>query len=90
MSVTDAAKRLATKLLIENDLPATRTVFIEHYEDGAREAPDDPATFDLLTFSSDEPETEVSAGLWMVTLGEPSWQHLDRATVEALVGGRVD
>jgi len=51
---------------------------------------EDRATFDLITFSADDPEPVLRAGKWRVELGEPSWSALDRATVEALVGQEVD
>ncbi len=90
MSVTNAAEEIAASVLLSFALPTTRTVFIEHYEDGARGTPGDPATFDLLTFSNTDPEPFLRAGEWRVELGEPSWSPLDRATVEALVGHRVE
>ena len=64
----------------------TPLVWIEHYEDGARGTPDDPATFDLVTFDSYEVE-DLGAylGEKRQRIGEPSWSPLDRATVEALV-----
>jgi hypothetical protein len=90
MSVTNAAEEIAAAVVLANALPTSRTVFIEHYEDGARGMPSDPATFDLLTFSADDPEPVLRAGEWRVELGEPSWSALDRATVEALVGEALD
>ena len=90
MSVANAAEEIAAAVVTANALPTSRTVFIEYYEDGARGTPEDPATFDLLTFSRDYPEPVLRAGRWSVELGEPSWSALDRASVEALVGSRVD
>jgi hypothetical protein len=90
MSVTNSAEEIAAAVGTANALPTSRTVFIEHYLDGARGTPDDPATFDLITFSHHDPEPVMRAGRWSVELGEPSWPALDRASVEALVGARVD
>lgn len=89
-SITNAAEEIAAHVILANALPTNRTLWIEHYESGSRGTPSDRATFDLLTFSNDEPKTELRAGVWRVELGEPSWKALDRATVEALVGRRVD
>lgn len=71
-------------------LPSSRTVFIEHYETG--ESPVRPGpTFDLVTFSREEPEAIWSGcRRWMPTLGEPDWLPLDRETVERLVGRRLE
>jgi hypothetical protein len=77
-------------VVLANVLPTTRTVWIEHYEDGARGTPQDRATFDLLTGSGGDPGPVLRAGVWKVELGSPSWKALDRATVETLVGARVD
>ena len=90
MSVTNAAEEIAAAVVLANALPTSRTFFIEHYEDGARGTPSDPATFDLLAFSADDPEPVLRAGEWRIELGEPSWQALDRATVEALIGGPLE
>lgn len=86
MSVTNAAEEIAAAVVLANALPTSRTVWIEHYEDGARGTPEDPATFDLITFSADDPEPVLRAGVWRIELGEPSWKALDRASVEVLVG----
>jgi hypothetical protein len=64
-------------------------IWIEHYLDGARGTPEDPATFDLVTFSHYEPREVLRAGVWSKEIGEPSWKPTDRATVEALVGGQL-
>jgi hypothetical protein len=89
MSVTDAAERIAGEVISLHRLP-TPLIWIEHYEDGARGTPEDPQTFDLVTFASYEVE-DLGAylGEERKRIGEPSWQSLDRATVEALVGERL-
>jgi hypothetical protein len=92
MSVTNAAERIAGEVISFHRLP-TPLVWVEHYEDGARgsEATEDPHTFDLVTFSSYEVE-DLGAylGEERKRIGEPSWQPLDRATVEALIGESLD
>lgn len=92
LSLTHAVKEIATKVVLDNELPPNRTVFIEHHEDSVRGIPGDPVTFDLLTFSNDEAETEVVEGssLWRIDLGKPRWSALDCASVERLVGRPVD
>ena len=85
-SVTNAAERIAGEVISFHRLP-TPLVWVEHYEDGARGTPEDPHTFDLVTFESYEVE---DLGAYMgekrQRIGEPSWQPLDRATVETLIG----
>jgi hypothetical protein len=86
MSVTDAAERIAGEVIDFHRLP-TPLVWIEHFEDGARGTPEDPHTFDMVTFARYEVE-ELGAymGEERKRIGEPSWKPLDRATVEALIG----
>ena len=89
MSITNAAERLAAEVISAHRLPVP-LVWIEHYEDGARGTPEDPASYDLVLFSSYEVE---DLGRYMgeerKRIGEPSWKALDRASVEALVGESV-
>jgi hypothetical protein len=58
---------------------------------GARGTPEDPHSFDLVTFSGYE---AVGPGGYMDEgerrAWEPSWQSLDRAAVETLIGGTLD
>jgi hypothetical protein len=64
---------------------------MEHYEDGARGTPEDPHSFDLVTFSNYEVEDLGSyMGEERKRIGEASWKLLDRATVEALIGQPLD
>ncbi len=85
MSVTNAVERIAGEVISAHRLPVP-IVFIEHYEHGARGTPEDPASFDMVTFSSYEVE---DLGAYMgeerKRIGEPSWKALDRASVEALI-----
>ena len=90
MSVTNAAEEIAAAVVKQNALPTSRTVFVEHYETGARGSKEDPHTFDLITFSPTDPEPVFRAGRWTMELGEPSWLPLDRASVERLIGARVE
>ena len=85
MSITNCAEVLAAKVMESNRLQSNM-VWIEHYEDGARGTEEDPHSFDLVTFASYEPMDFVSMNGWDKRIGRPSWQALDRATVEALIG----
>ena len=104
MSNTDAAEQIAAEVLenhphvfdpfalasiagLSYDKPF---VWIEHYEDGARGTPSDSASFNLVEFSHYEVRGELRAGQWAKEIGSPSWKPLDRATVEALVGGPLE
>jgi hypothetical protein len=100
-SITNAAEQIAAEVLenhphvfdpfalasiagLSYDKPF---VWVEHYEAGARGTPSDPATFDLVEFSHYEVRGELRAGQWAKEIGSPSWKPLDRASVEALIGG---
>ena len=90
-SITNSAERIAAEVIYVHRLPVP-LVWIEHYEYGARGTPEDPASFDMVLFSSYEVEDlghfigERSASK---RIGSPSWKALDRASVEALVGAPV-
>lgn len=86
-SVTNAVEIVAAEVVMRFALPSSSTVFVEHYERSLQERKAGiPETFDLVTFSGTEPEHRMLSGLWLLTLGEPSWRHSDRAGVEELVG----
>jgi hypothetical protein len=104
MSITNAAEQIAAEVLsnhpeifapfsiasdsgIGYDKPF---VWVEHYQDGARGTPEDPATFDLVAFEHYEPREVLRAGEWAKEIGEPRWKSLDRATVETLIGEPLD
>lgn len=88
-SVTNAAEQIAAEVISGHRLP-TPLVWIEHYEDGARGTPEDPHTFDLVTFSGYE-ITERSPYLeeTRLSVGRPTWKPLDRHSVETLIGELV-
>jgi NAD(P)-dependent dehydrogenase (short-subunit alcohol dehydrogenase family) len=85
-SLVEEIRREDGEVIDFHRLP-TPLVWIEHFEDGARGTPEDPHTFDMVTFASYEVE-ELGAymGEERKGIGEPSWKPLDRATVEALIG----
>jgi hypothetical protein len=103
ISITNAAEQIAAEVLvnhpvvfaialsstpgIEYDKPF---IWIEHYQDGARGTPDDPATFDLVGFAHYEPRDVLRAGQWAKEIGEPSWSAVDRASIESLIGEEVE
>jgi uncharacterized SAM-binding protein YcdF (DUF218 family) len=85
-SITNAAERIAAEVIHGHRLP-TPLVWIEHYEEGAGQRPEDSASFDLVTSASYEVENLGSyMGEERRRIGSPSWWRLDRASVEALVG----
>ncbi len=90
-SVTNAVEIIAAEVVTRFALPTSETVFVEHYERADQELRAGiPETFDLVTFSSTDPESVMRSGRWLLELGTPSWRHADRAEVEALVGRRLD
>jgi hypothetical protein len=89
MSITNAAEQIAAEVISSRQLP-TPLVWIEHYEAGARRTPQDRHTFDLVLFEHYEVRDELRGGEWRKEVGEPSWKALDRATVEALIGGPLE
>jgi hypothetical protein len=91
-SITSAAERIAGEVIAFHRLPIP-LIWMEHHQDGseARGTGQDPHTFDLVTFESYAVENLGSyAGEERKRIGEPSWKPLDRATVEALVGGPLE
>jgi hypothetical protein len=89
-SVTNAIERIVGEILHAHSLYPSETVVIEHYENGARGTPEDPATFDLLAFPNPAPKTILlRTGRLVLEMGEPEWKPLDRKSAEALVGGRL-
>ena len=50
-SITNAAERIAAEVIYGHRLP-TPLVWIEHHEEGAGQRPEDPASFELVTFTS--------------------------------------
>lgn len=86
-SVTNAAARLAAEVIAAHGLEAP--IWVEHYEDSAGGTKEDPATFDLVTFSSYEPRQYPDSDGWTWRIGAPSWGPLGRTAVETLVGGPV-
>jgi len=85
-SVTYSAEQIAAEVIHYHKLSAP--VWIEHYP---KEATDGRAeVFELVVFSSYEvKERTPYLGQPRLTLGEPTWQPLDRRSVEALVGHGV-
>ena len=47
-------------------------------------------TFDLVTFDREDPEPRLVLARWILELGEPSWQPIDRADVGLLIGRSLD
>lgn len=88
MSITNCAEVLAAKVMEANRLQRN-PIWLEHYEDGARGTEEDPETFNLVTFASYVPSSFVGPQGSGKRIGKPSWEALDRATVEALIGSEL-
>jgi hypothetical protein len=85
-SITNSADVIAAGVIRANELP-THLVWIEHWPE---ESADGQETFDLVVFSSYEvAERATYLGETRARIGDATWKHLDRASVEVLVGGKV-
>jgi hypothetical protein len=94
-SVTNNIEQVAGELVMRFALPGSQTVFIEHYPPEAEHAaPAQPRaereTFDLVTFDREDPKPRLVLGRWILELGEPIWQQIERADVELLIGRPLD
>jgi hypothetical protein len=86
VSITNSAEVIAAGVIRSNELP-TPLVWIEHW---SKESAGGAETFELVVFSSYEVEERAPyLGETRARIGPPTWKRLDRATVEALVGGKV-
>ena len=86
-SITNSAEVIAAGVIRANELP-TPLVWIEHWPEESIDGREE--TFDLVAFSNYEIIERASyLGETRARIGDASWKPLDRATVEALVGGKV-
>lgn len=86
-SVTNSAEVIAAGVIRSHGLP-TPLVWIEHWPEESTDGGGD--SFELVVFSSYEAtERAPYLGEGRAWLGNATWKRLDRATVEALVGGKV-
>ncbi|PLS82842.1 MAG: hypothetical protein CYG60_23460, partial [Actinobacteria bacterium] len=85
IGVTDAAQQLAAEVIGRFGLSVP--VWIEHHPLEATHGRDE--TFDLVIFGHYEVREMMRGGVWRKEIGPPTWKHLDRETVEALVGRPV-
>ncbi len=90
-SVTNNIEQIAGEVVMCFALPSSQAVFIEHYPPEAEPAaPAKPGaereTFDLVTFDREDPEPLLVLGRWILELGEPGWQQIEKADVELLIG----
>jgi hypothetical protein len=84
-SVTNAAERIAAEVIKHHELPVP--VWIEQRTSETAYGPEE--RFALVVFSDYEVR-ELAPYLGVsLTIGEPTWKRLDRASVEALVGQEV-
>ena len=86
-SITNSAEVIAAGVIRANKLP-THLVWIEHWPKETTDVEEE--TFDLVVFSSYKVEERAPyLGETRAWIGESIWKALDRASVEALVGGKV-
>jgi len=87
-SVTYSANQIAAEVIRYHKL-ALAPVWIEHHPEEATDGHSE--TFELVVFSSYEVEEERAPylGKRRLTVGEPTWETLDRKAVEVLVGQGV-
>ena len=94
MTITNAAQVVAAEAIERFDLlqrwGGRAPVFIEHLENGVRGTREDPHTFDLVTFRDYDVRETMPGGVPHRTIGASRWRPLDRATVERLVGQRIE
>jgi hypothetical protein len=85
-SITNSAETIAAGVILANEL-ITPLVWIEHWPEEITEGQE---TFELVVFSSYEVvERAPYLGETRAWIGDATWKRLGRATVEALVGGKV-
>ena len=85
-SVTDDAEIIAGEVIAYFKIPIP-LVWIEHYPSEA--TPGREETFDLTVFADYVVHRTVRGGGWHREIGPSTRKHLDRETVETLVGQRV-
>ena len=85
-SITNSAETIVAGVILANEL-ITPLVWIEHWPEEITEGQE---TFELVVFSSYEVvERAPYLGETRAWIGDATWKRLGRATVEALVGGKV-
>jgi hypothetical protein len=85
-SITNSVEVIAAGVIRANELP-TSLVWVEHWPEETTEGQD---TFELVVFSSYEIVERVPyLGETRAWIGDATWKRLDRASVEVLVGGKV-
>jgi hypothetical protein len=85
-SITNSAETIAAGVILANEL-ITPLVWIEDWPEEITEGQE---TFELVVFSSYEVvERAPYLGETRAWIGDATWKRLGRATVEALVGGKV-
>ena len=86
-SITNSAEVIAAGVIRANRL-LTPLVWIEHWPKESTDGGEE--TFDLVIFSNYKVTERVPyLGESRAWIGEPTWKTLDRASVEALVGGKL-
>ena len=88
-SITHVVETIAAEVMVGNRIEPPM-IWIEHHTNGGPGKAGALDTFDLVTFSDYEVQERAPyLGESRRWIGEPSWQRLDRATVETLLGGKL-
>ena len=86
-SIINSAETIAAGVIRANELP-TPLVWIEHWPKESTGGA--PEMFELVVFSSYEvTERAPYLGETRAWIGDATWKSLDRATVEAMIGQKV-
>ena len=89
-SITNAAEQLAAILVGRFSIPEQRVTWIEHYD--YRHTPEGhdgsghEQSFARVTFSVPTTAGERFDFIHGTSLGKPNWKHIDRDSVEILIG----
>ena len=89
-SITNAAETIAATVCRRFNIPPERAVWIEHYDFRHLPAGQDGSghteTFARVSFRVPEAAGDRSDYIHGTSLGKPAWTHIDRQSVEILIG----
>ena len=87
-SITNAAEIIAALVAAKYHLPGGRVTWIEHYEFNAKQQIPFGRTgsFARVRFEAPTEASARAAYIHGVSLGKPAWTHIDRQSVEILIG----
>ena len=89
-SITSAAEALSIAVCRQFNLPPERTVFIEHYDfrhlPGGHNELGETEVFARVEFAVPETASGRFDYIHEKILGAPGWKHIDKQSVEILIG----